>query len=134
MGKTILAAGAALFGYVAISFAIIPFAPDGSERLVLVLAAGLLGWSGRTWSWPKVLLFAFSAAALEMAGVYLATAGPLRHAGPHSPFLLYELGKKGAGVLALVLTLSVGAAGAGYLLRKRASRPTGNGPAGPTTP
>lgn len=115
MGKDILAALTALVGYVAFAFAAMTFIPWG-ERLALVLVAGLLGVFSRRWSWTRVLLFALSAASLEIFGIYLATRGPLSQAGAHGMFILNEFGRKSAATLLIVILIAVVAAGVGYWL------------------
>ena len=119
MGRNILAALAALVGYVALAFASMALIPWG-ERLALALVAGLLGASGRAWSWLKLFLFALLAAGLEIFGIYLATRDPLRQAGVHGKFIMNELARKSAGTLFIVIVISVIAAGTGYWLRKLA--------------
>lgn len=115
MAKNILAALAALVGYVALAFATMAFIPWG-ERLALMLVAGLLGVFSRTWSWARVLLFALLAAGLEIFGIYLATRDPLRQAGAHGMFIMNEFGRKSVSTLLIVMLIAVVAAGVGYWL------------------
>jgi len=132
MGKNILAALAALFGYLVLDFAALAVLPPWGERLVLAVVAALLGLSGRTWSWLKVLLFALMAAGLEILGIYLGTRPLLRQAGAHDQVILNEMMKKSANTLLMVVGTVVVAATVGYLFRKLVSGgPDGNRSAAP---
>jgi len=132
VGKNILAAIAALFGYLVLDFAALAVLPPWGERLVLAIVAALLGVSGRTWSWLKVLLFALLAAGLEILGIYLGTRPLLRQAGVHAQVILNEMMKKSANTLLMVVGTVVVAATVGYLFRKLASGgPDGNRSAAP---
>jgi hypothetical protein len=121
VGKNILAAIAALFGYLVLDFAALAILPPWGERLVLAVVAALLGLFGRNWSWLKVLLFALMAAGLEILGIYLGTRDPLRQAGVHAQVILNEMMKKSANTLLMVVATVVVAATVGYLLRKLVS-------------